>query len=174
MPATATARRGEVSKKARLRRAQRKVMDWATRVAHDENAMDAVIREAHAWITSVERLWDTTIAAVSCLKNLMLESVTTRYGDRIVTVQEGSWTMPDGVQAPRHPYRKPHATALMQATVAMLNRDWDMANDILVAHQKVGGAEYLFMVIVEGIDAIANMIANMRTTDEGIEPDDEV
>lgn len=173
MPATATARRGEVSKKARLRRAQRKVMDWATRVAHDEDAMDAVMREAHAWITSVDRLWDVTISAVSCLKNLMLESVTTRHGDRIVTVQEGTWTMPGGVHAPHH--RKPHATALMQATIAMLNRDWDMANDILVAHEKVGGAEYLFMVIVEGIDATANMIAaTMRTTDEGTEPDDEV
>lgn len=132
------------------------VVDWAGRVAYGENTVDDTKQEMIQWVDrSVNRLWGLTLVSVGCVKEMMWGAVTAYTGGDLLVLQEGSWFI-QAIQGPAS--QEPDVVAAMQTAIAMLNRDADMARDILIAHERVGGTRALFGVAFAATGALASLL----------------
>lgn len=131
------------------------VMDWAGRIARHEDTVDEVSREMASWIAGAEdRRWSLAVCAVGCFRDMMHCAVAHQSGG-LVVAQEGSWFV-GGMGGPRS--REPDVVAMVQAAIAMANQDADMATDILLAHERVGGPAGMFGIIRAATHTVAGML----------------
>lgn len=132
-----------------------KVIDWAGRVASSQATVDDVVQEMRTWVNRrPDRVWGLAVMSVGCVKEMMREAV--HLGtNNLLLAQEGSWII-DAMQG--RSSREPDTVAAMQTAIAMLNRDADMANDILIAHERVGGPPALFGVARVATGMVASMM----------------
>jgi hypothetical protein len=130
-----------------------KVVAWASRVASQDATVNEVVQEMRCWAgKSPDRVWTLAVMSVGCVKAMMQDAVSL---SSLLLAQEGSWVL-DALQG--RCSREPDVICAMQTAIAMLNRDVDMANDLLVAHERVGGPAALFGVARVATGVVASMM----------------
>lgn len=146
-----------------------RVMEWAIQLAHHGSTVGEVTPDMADWVgKSIDRLWALTIASVGCLRDMTQCAVSVGSGGLIVA-QEGSWVIEamTGRDA-----REPDVVAAVQSAIAMLNEDASMVNDILVAHERVGGPQALFGVAKVATSMVAAMLEVAAVTPDEGDPGD--
>lgn len=129
------------------------VFAWARSIVHYEDSAEEVTQEMTRWINgSGNRLWGLAVSAVGCLKDMMQSAMSTQTG--LLVAKEGSWFIKNMEVVGGDP----NAVAAIQTAIAMCNRDADMAHDIMIAHERVGGPPALFGVALSATSAVAGML----------------